>query len=238
MSVAAGSNRLYIADGYGNRRILIVDAATGQYVGHFGAYGQNPVVDDPSSGVADTDVGPWIADYQAGNLKPKFFRSPLHCATVSRDGFLYACDRGNNRVQIFELAATDLGKPCANPNAEVGKCGFVGEIPVAPQTASGTSGTATLSTDPEQSCLYVGDLGNGTLYIINRDNRTELDRIGRAGRQAGEFHWLHALAVDSRGDIYTGEVDTGQRVQKFLRYGSTGCSGTGSAEVGLYSNNR
>ena len=158
MSVDAKTNRLYVADGYGNRRILIVDAATGQYVGHFGAYGQNPVVDDPSSGVADTDVGPWIADYQAGNLKPLFFRSPMHCATVSRDGFLYACDRGNNRVQIFELGAADLGKPCANPNAEAGKCGFVGEIHVAPQTASGTSGTATLSTDPGQTCLYVGDL--------------------------------------------------------------------------------
>jgi hypothetical protein len=238
MSVDATTNRLYVADGYGNRRILVVDAATGQYVGHFGAYGQNPVVDDPSSGVADTDVGPWIADYQAGNLKPPFFRSPMHCATVSRDGFLYACDRGNNRVQIFELAAADLGKPCANANAEVGKCGFVGEILIAPQTASGTSGTAALSTDPAQSCLYVGDLGNGTLYVINRDNRTELDRIGRAGRQAGEFHWLHALAVDTRGDVYTGEVDTGQRVQKFVRYGATGCSGLGLAEVGLYSNNR
>jgi hypothetical protein len=238
MSVDPRTNRLYVADGYGNRRILIVDAATGHYVGHFGAYGQNPVVDDPSSGVGDTDVGPWIADYQAGNLQPSFFRSPLHCATVSRDGFLYACDRGNNRVQIFELAAAELGKPCANPNAEVGKCGFVGEILVAPQTASGTSGTATLSTDPGQTCLYVGDLGNGTLYIINRENRTELDRIGRAGRQAGEFHWLHALAVDARGDLYTGEVDTGQRVQKFVRYGAAGCSGTGTAEVGLYSNNR
>ena len=238
MNVDAQTNRLYVADGYGNRRILIVDAATGQYVGHFGAYGQNPVVDDPSSGVADTEVGPWIADYQAGNLRPKFFRSPLHCATVSRDGFLYACDRGNNRVQIFELGAAELGKPCANLEAETGKCGFIGEIHVAPQTASGTSGTATLSTDPGQTCLYVGDLGNGTLYIINRENRTELDRIGRAGRQAGEFHWLHALAVDSRGDIYTGEVDTGQRVQKFARYGSSSCSGTGSAEVGLYSNNR
>jgi hypothetical protein len=60
MSVDPKTNRLYVADGYGNRRILIVDAATGQYVGHFGAYGQNPVVDDPSSGIADTDVGPWI----------------------------------------------------------------------------------------------------------------------------------------------------------------------------------
>jgi hypothetical protein len=238
MSVDATSNRLYVADGYGNRRILIVDAATGQYLGHFGAYGQNPVVDDPSSGVADTDVGPWIADYQAGNMKPLFFRSPMHCATVSRDGFLYACDRGNNRVQIFDTNAAELGKPCANPSAEVGKCGFVGEIHVAPQTASGTSGTATLSSDAEQTCLYIGDLANGTLYIVNRENRTELDRIGRAGRQAGEFHWLHALAVDSSGNIYTGEVDTGQRVQKFLRYGSLSCSGTGAAQVGLYTANR
>ena len=119
-----------------------------------------------------------------------------------------------------------------------GKCGFVGEIHVAPQTASGTSGTATLSTDPEQSCLYVGDLANGTLYIINRENLTELDRIGRAGPAKPASSVAHALAVDSHGDIYTGEVDTGQRVQKFLRYGSSSCSGTGSAEVGAYSANR
>ena len=238
MSVDTKTNRLYIADGYGNRRILIVDAETGQYLGHFGAYGQNPVLDDPSAGVADTDVGPWAADFQAGNLKPMFFRSPVHCATVSSDGRLYACDRGNNRVQIFDLNSPELGKPCANPNAEIGKCGFVGEIHVAPQTASGTSGTAALSTDPAQSCLYVGDLANGTLYLIDRANLTELDRIGRAGRQAGEFHWLHTLAVDSHGDIYTGEVDTGQRVQRFVRYGVESCSGTGSGEVGLYGANR
>jgi hypothetical protein len=109
---------------------------------------------------------------------------------------------------------------------------------VAPQTASGTAGTAALSTDPGQTCVYVGDLANGTLYILNRANLTELDRIGRSGRQAGEFHWLHALAVDSQGNIYSGEVDTGQRVQKFLRYGPSSCSGTGSSEIGLYGMNR
>jgi hypothetical protein len=238
MSVDPSTNRLYIADGYGNRRILIVDADTGAYVGHFGAYGQNPVEDDPSAGVADTDVGPWAADYQAGRLQPRFFRSPMHCATVADDGLLYACDRGNNRIQIFDLSAADLGRPCANPDAEPGVCGFVGEIHVAPQSASGTAGTAALSTDAEQSCLYVGDLANGTLYIIDRETLTELDRIGRPGRQAGEFHWLHALAVDSRGDIYTGEVDTGQRVQRFSRYGADHCEGSGSAEIGLYELNR
>lgn len=238
MTVDAATNRLYIADGYGNRRILIADAETGQYIGHFGAYGQNPVIDDPSEIVSDTDVGSWTDDFKSGNMTPMFFRSPLHCANASRDGFLYACDRGNNRVQVFDLGAEDLGRPCANPNAATGVCGFVDEIHISPHTQSGTAGTASLSTDPGQTCVYVGDLANGTLYIINRENGQELDRIGRLGRQAGEFHWLHTLAVDSQGSIYTGEVDTGQRVQKFLRYGETGCSGAGSMDVGLYSNNR
>jgi DNA-binding beta-propeller fold protein YncE len=238
MSVDPETNRLYIADGYGNRRILIVDAETGRYIGHFGAYGQNPVLDDPASGVADTEVGPWMSDYQAGNMTPLFFRSPLHCATASRDGFLYVCDRGNNRLQVFSLRAPGLGAPCANPNAQPEVCGFVRDVYVAPHTASGTSGTAALSTDPGQTCVYVGDLANGTFYILERESLTELDRIGRPGRQVGEFHWLHALAVDSRGNIYTGEVDSGQRVQKFLRYGSESCGGTGNAEIGLYTANR
>jgi hypothetical protein len=236
LSVDPTTNRLYIADGYGNRRILIADAETGQYIGHFGAYGQNPVIDDPSEIVQDTDVGNWTDDFRAGNMTPMFFRSPLHCANVAADGLLYACDRGNNRVQIFNV--DEVGGPCSNPTAEVGVCGFVGEIHIAPHTASGTAGTAALSTDPGQTCLYVGDLANGTFYVINRENLEELDRIGRSGRQIGEFHWLHALTVDSQGNVYTGEVDTGQRVQKFLRYGESGCSGTGNADVGLYSLNR
>ena len=105
--------------------------------------------------------------------------------------------------------------------------------------ASGTSGAVNFSTDPGQTCLYVEDLANGTIYILNRENLHELDRIGRPGRQIGEFHWVHVVSIDSQGNLYTGEVDTGQRIQKFLRYGEeTGCSGTGSADVGLYSLNR
>lgn len=236
MTVDPETNRMYISDGYGNRRILIVDAETGMYVGHFGAYGQNPVEDDPSSGVEDTDVGPWAGDYAAGNMTPMFFRSPLHCANLTRDGFLYACDRGNNRVQVFNTA--EVGQVCSNPNAEAGVCGFVEDIHIAPHTASGTSGTAAFSSDPGQTCLYVGDLANGTVYILNRENLQEMDRIGRSGRQVGEFNWVHTIAVDSQGNLYTGEVDTGQRIQKFLRYGATGCSGNGNPDIGLYSLNR
>jgi hypothetical protein len=49
---------------------------------------------------------------------------------------------------------------------------------------------------------------------------------------AGDFHWLHQVSLDSQGNIYTGEVDTGKRVQKFVRYGADGCSGGGTADIG------
>jgi DNA-binding beta-propeller fold protein YncE len=165
-------------------------------------------------------------------MKPKFFRSPLHCVKLSNDGVLYVCDRGNNRVQVFKAA--EVGNSCNNPDGDVGKCGFVGEIHVAPQTAGGTSGTLNFSTDPKQSCMYVADLANNTVYEINRENLQEMDRFGTGGRQIGQFHWPHVVSVDSDGNVYTGEVDSAGRVQKFLRYGPIGCSGTGSQQVGVY----
>ena len=102
MSVDPETNRMFVADGYGNRRVLIVDAETGQYIGHFGAYGQNPVDDPEGTEIDPYDAGPWAGDYEAGNMTPMFFRSPLHCADLSADGLLYVCDRGNNRIQVFD----------------------------------------------------------------------------------------------------------------------------------------
>ena len=109
MSVDPATNRMFVADGYGNRRVLIVDAETGQYVGHFGAYGQNPVDDPEGTDIDPYDAGPWAGDYQAGNMTPMFFRSPLHCADLSADGLLYVCDRGNNRIQVFDV--NSVGEP-------------------------------------------------------------------------------------------------------------------------------
>jgi len=71
-----------------------------------------------------------------------------------------------------------------------------------------------------------------TIYILNRANLHEWGRLGRSGRMAGEFHWLHQLSVDSKGNVYTGEVDTGKRIQKFIRYGSESFSGARSSTVG------
>jgi hypothetical protein len=232
MTVDPVTNRLYIADGYGNRRILIVDAETGQYIGHFGAYGQNPVT-DPETSADPYDSGPWMGDFSRGEMKPRYFRSPLHCAKISKDGLLYACDRGNNRIQVFN--ANEVGGVCSNPNAEAGRCGFVREVHIAPQTAAGTAGAVNFSTDSGETCLYVADLSNNTIYTLNRADLTELDRVGRGGRQLGEFHWVHVVSIDSDGNLYTGEVDTSMRIQKFLRYGDVNsCAGPGIESVGLY----
>jgi DNA-binding beta-propeller fold protein YncE len=228
MVVDPATNRLYIADGYGNRRVLIVDANTGKYIGHFGAYGNNPV-DDRAAAAA----GPWIGDSSKGNRKPAFFRNPVHCVKISNDGKIYVCDRGNDRIQVFDKNDPALGKPCSNPAGAAGTCGFVAEQFVSDHTnIIGTAVSMNFSSDKAQSCLYVGDNANMTIYILNRSNLQELGRLGRNGRMAGEFHYLHQVSVDSKGNIYTAEVDTGKRIQKFLRYGGMGCSGTGSSVVG------
>ncbi len=232
MVIDPRTNRLYVADGYGNRRILIVDADTGQYIGHFGAYGNNPVDD---AGAAAQGV--WSDDAPKGHTKPGFFRNPVHCVKIAEDGKLYVCDRGNDRIQVFDGTAPSLGTACSNPEGVAGQCGYVAERWISGKTYTlpimpGTAVSMNFSTDKAQSCLYIGDNTNQTIYILNRSTLEELGRLGHAGRMTGDFHWLHQVSVDSRGDIYTAEVDTGKRIQKFVRYGATGCSGTGPTVIG------
>ena len=117
------------------------------------------------------------------------------------------------------------------------RAGFVTERWISPTTytppvMSGTAISVNFSKDAAQSCLYVGDITNQTIYILNRASLEQLGRLGHAGRMAGDFHWVHQVSTDSKGNIYTGEVDTAKRVQKFIRYGDNGCSGNGSALVG------
>jgi hypothetical protein len=229
ITVDPATNRMYVSDGYGNRRVVILDAATGAYLGHFGAYGNNPV-DDAAAAAA----GDWMHDFTNGRRTPPFFRNPVHCVKISTDGLLYVCDRGNNRVQVFNGRDPNLGKPCVNQAGTAGACGFVKEQFVAIRTNGlpGTAVSVNFSTDPAQSCLYVGDNSNMTMYLLERNTLEELGRIGRSGRETGEFHWLHQVSLDSHGNMYTAEVDTGKRIQKFVRFGREGCSGAGRATVG------
>jgi len=182
------TDELYVADGYKNKRVIVFDAKTGQYRRHWGAYGTAP---------DDTDLGA----YDPGAPRAKQFRNPVHCVRIARDGLVYVCDRGNDRIQVFRKDGT-----------------FVKEFSVEPATRGpGSVWDIVLSNEPEQAYLYVTDGTNNEIHTILRESGETLDSFGHAGRNAGQFHWVHTMAIDSRGNLYTGDVDTGKRVQKFKR---------------------
>ena len=208
MEVDRKTNELYIADGYGNHRVVVVDADTGEYKRHWGAYGQNPVDD-----AAADAVGPYAEDRDAG-ITPPYFRNPVHCVRITRDQKVYVCDRVNNRIQVFDTE--EVGAECSNPDGEEGECGFITEAFIRPDTLSnGSVWDLDTSSDRRQSCLHNADGTNQVVDNLDRRKLELLSSFGTGGRNAGQFHWVHNLATDSDGNIYTAEVDTGKRAQKF-----------------------
>jgi hypothetical protein len=186
------------------------------YLRHWGAYGQNPVDD----AAADT-VGPYSDDRDAGVI-PVNFRNPVHCVRITHDGLVYVCDRVNDRIQVFDKAL--VGTVCDNSAQAEGVCGFLTEEFLEPDTLGpGSVWDLDTSADWRQSCLHNADGSNQRVQTLHRNSLVVLDEFGRNGRSAGQFHWVHNLATDSRGNIYTAEVDTGKRAQKFVRRGPKGC---------------
>ena len=188
--VVAG-DELFVADGYGNRRVVVFDAKSGAYKRHWGAYGTLFPTDDK------------LPNYDPAAPLSESFGNPVHCVRVSNDGLVYVCDRQNNRIQVF----TRDGQ-------------FRHEFRVEAQTlANGSVWDMVLSHDPAQKYLYVADGANGRIYILRRSDGRELGSFGRTGRMAGEFKWIHNLAIDRDGNLFTSEVGFGRRVQKFVRSG-------------------
>jgi len=191
IEVDVDANEVYIADGYGNRRVIVYDAETGAYKRHWGAYGERP---------EDVELPP----YDPATEVIRHFRSPVHDVTLSNDGLVYVADRTNNRMQLFQKDGQ-----------------FVTEAFVRRETlGSGSVSSITLSTDLEQRWLFVGDGTNNVIWILDRLSLTVVDHFGRLGKNAGQFYRLHNLDIDSRGNLYTTEVNAGQRLQKFERVGS------------------
>ena len=128
------------------------------------------------------------------------FGNPVHCAHVAKDGLVYVCDRLNDRVQVFHKDGA-----------------FVKEFSLEPNTSgNGSVWDIVLSRDAGQRFLIVADGRNNQLVVLLRETGERLATIGRPGRYAGEFHWVHDMAIDSHGNLYAGEVDTGKRAQKFV----------------------
>jgi len=207
LEVDPETNELYIADGYTNLRIIVVDANTGMYKRHWGAYGQNPVddtLDEAGSGGA----------YVKNQAPSPHFRNPVHAVRITKDGKVYVADRTNDRIQVFDKKK--VGAVCQNPGRVIGMCGYLGEFFVERDTLGpGSTWDVDVSHDKQQKFLFNADGTNQYIWTLLRKTGQILDRFGRNGRSAGQFHWVHNLAVDSKGNMYTAEVDTGKRAQKF-----------------------
>ncbi len=187
IEVDVATNEAFVADGYLNRRVIVFNATTGAYLRHWGAYGRPPPVDAP------------LAAYQPGQAPSPIFANPVHCVRLARDGLVYVCDRGNDRIQVFRRDGT-----------------YVREIVIAPNTlGSGSVWDIDFLPDTTQSVLLTADGSNNTVWLLAREAGEIIGRFGRSGRNAGEFHWVHNMAVDSRGNVFTTEVDTGKRAQRF-----------------------
>jgi DNA-binding beta-propeller fold protein YncE len=188
--VDAKTNEAYIADGYQNKRVVVIDADSGKFKRFWGAYGNTP---------DDTDLG----RYDPKAPPAQQFRTPVHCADLSNDGLLYVCDRPNDRLQVFKADGT-----------------FVKEIFVARNTlGDGSTWDVAFSKDPQQKYLYLGDGKNQKIYILERETLQILTSFGDGGRQPGQFFAVHSIATDSKGNLFTTETYEGRRLQKFVYTG-------------------
>ncbi len=184
------ANEAYVADGYANKRVAVIDMTTGKIKRFWGAYGKAPV---------DTNMGPYNPDAPPA---PQF-RNPVHCAEPSTDGLVYVCDRVNNRIQVFKKSGE-----------------FVKEKRLYPQTrGDGSVWDIAFSKDKAQQYIFMADGRNERVYVMDRQSLEVITMFGDGGRQPGQFFAVHSIATDSKGNLYTTETYEGKRVQKFTYKG-------------------
>ena len=192
----AAANEVFVAD-MGNRRVAVFDADKGTYKRHWFAYGEK---------TAGAAPGP----YNPADQPAKSFRD-ITCIEIARDGMVYVCDKSSNRIQVFDKSGRFVKEGFVAKNTMGGVlAGSFGVI-----NAAGAVWDAALSNDAQQRFLFVADGMNKKIHILQRDNLTEVGAIGSGGRYPGQFLAVNSVAVDSQGNLYTGETHHGKRVQKF-----------------------
>jgi len=181
---------LYAADSYLGGRVMVFDLDTLAFKRGWGAYGHK------LSEITTTDAD---RAYTPGGPMPKEFRGHL-TLNFSNDGLVYAADRNANRIHV----TTRNGK-------------FVKEFVLAATTGEGGStGGVAFSPDKAQKYLFISDLTNNHIWFLNRDEGKVIGQMGSMGENGGQWFGLHMIALDSKGNIYTGEVFAGERVQRFV----------------------
>jgi hypothetical protein len=201
------AREIFISDGFLNKRILVYDLDTFAFKRGWGGHGIP---------LSDIDNNP-TPDYNVSGLPPDQmqFAPALHCVHFSRDGLVYVCERGSDRVQVFTKQGKFVRQWFVHPTTQSRgpNCGGIWSTTAPP---CGTVYHLALSSDPQQRYVFVADGTNNMVWIYNRSDGTLAGSFGGNGRYAGQLHWIDAVAVDSKGNVYTGEVEDGKRIQKFV----------------------
>jgi hypothetical protein len=176
VAVDPQTNEAFVADGYGNHRIIVFDADTGAYKRMWGAYGKAPT-DEPAGA------------YDPAAPLARQFRN-VHCVKLSRDGLVYVCDRDNDRMQVFKRDGTFVAEyPFGRETRPPGTVGHIAFWP-----------------DATQSFLAVADLGNFQIRLVRRQDGQVLSTFGHFGNYAGQLNRMHQIAFDSKGDLFIAEA--------------------------------
>jgi DNA-binding beta-propeller fold protein YncE len=196
------TNELFVADGYGNRRVIVFDGDTGKFKRMWGAFGNKPLDTVPEPAKVPEDQR--IPAKELTDRGPEQFVQPVHAVRISNDGLVYVSDRGGKRVQVFTLDGKYQTQVFIDRYCEAPHCGNG-------QTAASTA----FSPDPEQRFLYVASRSAARVWVLDRKTLEPLDSFGRNGVAPGEFYVMHHMNVDSKGNLYVTEVQDGKRLQKF-----------------------
>jgi DNA-binding beta-propeller fold protein YncE len=210
------TNEVFVADGYGNRRVIVFDADTGVFKRMWGAFGNPPVDIDPNqAGESSARGNAGVAASRPLEAKddpgPQQFNL-VHAARVSNDGLVYVSDRANKRVQVFTIEGKFLKQVFIGRDCEAPKCGN-----------GNTAASTAFSPDAQQRFLYVADRSEGRILVLERKTLEILYSFGKLSQAPGDFNILHHMSIDSKGNLYTTEVNDNftageccRRIQKFV----------------------
>ena len=184
------NNEIYIADSAFGGRVMVFSLDKFEFKRGWGAYGHK---------LSEISTAPEAHAYHPSGPMAKEFVGHL-TLNFSHDGLVYAADRGGNRIDVTDKQGN-----------------FKQEFKLAEYTGvGGSTGGVMFSPDKDQKYLYISDLTNNHVWFLDRKTGKVLGTLGSMGQNAGQFFGLHMEAVDTKGDIYTGEVFYGERVQKFV----------------------
>lgn len=228
--VDPADNEVFVADGYGNRRIVVFDGATGRYLRHWGAYGKPPVDPPARGGRGAGGSGRGEASTEVPAAPPPQFRTP-HGIIGSRDGLIYLADRANNRIQVFRQNGEFVREKILRPH-----CGPEEKAAWTPKRACGNEAAFSIgfSHDTPQTYMYIADGGSHFITVVRRSDLEVVDEFGGPGVDTGQLGRPHNLTVDPSGNIFVAEaagpkvkhptsgaeVDAGFRAQKFTFKGT------------------